>query len=73
MTDLIQNKKELISYLTSNKLCSRKPPDSVNVSTKLRREVMTDETQGWFVIDGTHKKLKFENAGGGVYIASIHA
>ena len=34
---------------------------------------MTDETQGWFVIDGTHKKLKFENAGGGVYIASIHA
>ena len=71
MSELIQNKEDLISYLTSKQLCRKTPPDSVNVTSRLRREVMTDETQGWFIVGGAHKKFKFENAGGGVFIASI--
>jgi len=71
MPEFIQSKEELISYLTTKRLCRKTPPDSVNVTAKIRREVMTDEKQGRFVVDGSHKLLKFENAGGGVYIASI--
>ena len=71
MSELIQSKDDLITYLTTKALASNSPPISVNVTTKLRRDVMTDENQGRFSHDGKIKLLKFENAGGGVYIASI--
>ena len=71
MSQLIRSKEELVSYLTTKLVASKLPPESVNVTTKIRREVMTDELQGRFVLAGRYKKLKFKSLGGGVYLASI--
>lgn len=71
MTELIKNKDDLISYLTVKKIASKEPPKSVNVTTRLRREVMTDDMQGSFIHNGRHRKFEFKSLGGGVYSASI--
>lgn len=71
MSELIQNKAELISYLTTKQIASKEPPKSVNVTTKLRRIVMTDEMQGKFIHKGSSKTFEFKSVGGGVYVASI--
>lgn len=70
-TELIQSKEDLISYLTTKKLASKSLPDSVNVSTRIRRIIMTDEMQGKFVHNGRVRMFKFESLGGGVYKAYI--
>jgi len=61
----------LISYLTTKKLASKSLPESVNVSTSLRKQIMTDEMQGKFIHKGTVKVFKFDSLGGGVYKAYI--
>ena len=71
MSELIKNKQQLIDYLTNKKLCSNHPPKSVFVTSRLRREVMTDDSQCLFRDQGTWKKFAFKSAGGGVYEASI--
>ena len=71
MSELIENKEDLISYLTTKQIASKEPPKSVNVSTRLRRVVMTDEMQGRFVYKGSIREFVFSNLGGGVYSASI--
>lgn len=71
MNELIQSKEDLISYLTSKQICSKSPPKSALVSTRLRRIVMTDELQGKFIFKGSVKRFEFKSIGGGVYEASI--
>ena len=71
MTDLIQNKQDLIDYLTIKQIASKEPPKTVNVTTKLRRIVMTDELQGKFIHKGVSKRFVFKSLGGGVYSAEI--
>lgn len=71
MTELIKNKEDLVSYLTTKKICSKYPPKSVMVTTKLRKEVLTDELQGKFIHNGLVRDLCFEGIGGGVYKAYI--
>ena len=71
MTDLIQNKQDLIDYLTVKPIASKEPPKTVNVTTKLRRIVMTDEMQGKFIHKGRFKRFVFKSLGGGVYSAEI--
>ena len=71
MSELIQTKQDLIEYLTTKQTASKKPPVSVNVSTKLRRLVLTGETQGKFIHKGAVKRFEFEGIGGGVYVATI--
>ena len=72
MSELITNKQDLISYLTTKKIASRKPPESVMVTTSLRRKILTDEMQGYFIHNGKHSRFHFESIGGGVYRASIY-
>jgi hypothetical protein len=71
MSELIQSKQDLIEYLTTKKVASKEPPKTVNVTTKLRRIVMTDEMQGKFIHKGTFKRFVFKSLGGGVYSAEI--
>lgn len=71
MSELIRNIDELISYLTTRKLCSKTPPESVMVSGKIRKEVLTSENQGQFSHNGTVGVIEFESLGGGVYEAFI--
>jgi hypothetical protein len=71
MTELIKTVGELVSYLTTRKLCSKTPPESVMVSGKIRKEVLTSENQGWFSHNGTIGVIEFESLGGGVYKAFI--
>lgn len=70
--ELITNKEDLISYLTTKKIASLKPPESVMVTTSLRRKILTDEMQGCFINNGKHCKFDFKSIGGGVYKASIY-
>lgn len=72
MSELTTNKDDLISYLTTKKIASNKPPESVMVTTSLRRKVLTDEMQGYFIHKGKHSKFDFKSIGGGVYKASIY-
>ena len=72
MSELIQSKEDLIQYLTTKRIASKSPPESVNVTTKLRRVVMTDESQGKFVHKGRVRQFVFKSLGGGVYSASIN-
>ena len=71
MTELIQTKQDLIDYLTTKQIASKEPPKSVNVTTRLRRIVMTDELQGRFIHRGLSKRFIFKSLGGGVYSAEI--
>lgn len=71
MNELIKSKEDLICYLTSKQIASKKPPESVMVTTKIRREVLTDEYQGKFIHNGTVKRFSFKSIGGGVYEARI--
>ena len=71
MTELIQSREDLIFYLTNKQIASKEPPKSVNVTTRLRRVIMTDEMQGRFIHKGTSKLFEFKSVGGGVYQASI--
>ena len=71
MNELIQSKEDLVEYLTRKKLASKSPPESANVTTKLRREIMTDVMQGGFFANGRHSMFHFKSIGGGVYVASI--
>ena len=72
MSELITSKADLISYLTTKKIASTKPPESVMVTTSLRRSILTDEMQGCFIHNGIHSKFDFKSIGGGVYKASIY-
>lgn len=72
MSELITNKEDLISYLTTKKIASSKPPESVMVTTSLRRKVLTDEMQGRFIHNGKYSTIEFKSIGGGVYKASIY-
>lgn len=69
--DLIQNKEELIAHLTTKKIASKEPPNSVNVTARIRKIVMTDERQGKFSHNGKIEEFAFKNLGDGVYRASI--
>lgn len=71
MTTLIKTKEDLIHYLTTKRIASKNPPESVYVTTKLRAAILTDERQGEFTHNGTVKRFSFKNFGGGVYIATI--
>lgn len=71
MSELIQTKEDLISYLTTKQIASKEPPKTVNVSTKLRKLILTDEMQGKFINNGCVKKFGFKSIGGGVYSAFI--
>ena len=71
MSELIQTKECLVHYLTTKKIASKYPPASVNVTSRLRRIVMTDEMQGAFSHNGRVDKLNFKSLGGGIYSASI--
>ena len=71
MSELIRTKEELISYLTTKRIASKIPPKSVNVTTGLRKLVLTDEYQGKFINKGCVREFEFKSLGGGVYSASI--
>jgi hypothetical protein len=71
MTGCIQNREDLIHYLTTKQVARKTPPTSVNVTTKIRRLILTGEMQGKFVDAGTVKRFKFDSIGGGVYEASV--
>ena len=71
MSELIQTKEDLVSYLTTKQIASKEPQKQVNVSTKLRRLILTDELQGKFIHKGAVKKFGFKSIGGGVYTAFI--
>jgi hypothetical protein len=71
MSDLITTKAELISYLTTKQIASKEPPKFVFVKTKVRADIMTDETQGTFIHKGRVMRFNFESVGGGVWKASI--
>ena len=71
MSELIKNKQDLVWYLTTKKIASKNPPEYVNVTSKLRKSVLTDELQGAFIYKGRHTEFDFKNLGGGVYRASI--
>lgn len=71
MSELIRNKQDLISYLTTKKIASKNMPEYVNVTSQLRKSVLTDESQGSFIYKGRHTQFDFKNLGGGVYRASI--
>lgn len=71
MCELIRHKQDLIEYLTTKRKASKNPPEHVNVTSALRKSVLTDELQGAFIYKGRHTEFDFENLGGGVYRASI--
>jgi hypothetical protein len=71
VADLIQSKGELISYLTTKQIANKYPPVSVNVTTALRKTILTDADQGRFINKGESKSIEFKSIGGGVYVASI--
>ena len=73
MSELIQTKECLVHYLTTKQIASKYPPKSANVTSRLRKLVMTDDLQGKFSHNGKVKKLKFDSLGGGVYAASIES
>lgn len=73
MSELIKSKEDLISYLTTKQIASKEPPKSVNVTTNLRKLVMTDELQGKFIHKGLSKRFVFKSLGGGVYSAEIES
>ena len=71
MGELIQSKQDLMEYLTTKQVASKHPPESVNVTTSLRRVVMTDEMQCKFIHKGEIRIFGFKSLGGGVYSAYI--
>lgn len=71
MSVLIRNKEDLIWYLTTKKIANKNPPEHVNVTSALRKSVLTDELQGAFIHKGRHSEFEFLNLGGGVYQAKI--
>lgn len=71
MSELIRHKQDLIEYLTTKRIASKNPPEHVNVTSSLRKSVLTDETQGFFIHKGQHREFEFKSMGGGVYRASI--
>lgn len=71
MSELIRHKQDLIEYLTTKRIASKNPPEHVNVTSALRKSVLTDEMQGFFIYKGRHTEFDFKNLGGGVYRASI--
>lgn len=71
MSELIRSKEDLIWYLTTKKIASKNPPEHVNVTSSLRKYVLTDEMQGFFIHKGQHSEFEFKSMGGGVYRASI--
>lgn len=71
MNELITSKADLISYLTTKKIASKHPPESVYVSTKLRKQILIGEDQGGFIHKGLHMEFEFTNKGGGVYEAKL--
>lgn len=73
MAELIQDKEDLIFYLTTNQIASKNPPASVNVTASIRKSIMTDGLQGKFIHKGRSRQFEFKNLGGGVYQASIKA
>ena len=73
MSELIRNKQDLIWYLTTKKIASKNPPEHVNVTSSLRKSVLTDEMQGFFIHKGHHREFEFKSMGGGVYQAKIKA
>ena len=71
MSELIRHKQDLIEYLTTKRIANKNPPEHVNVTTALRKSVLTDETQGFFIHKGQHREFEFKSLGGGVYQAKI--
>ena len=71
MSELIRHKQDLIEYLTTKRIASKNPPKHVNVTSSLRKSVLTDETQGFFIHKGQHREFEFKSMGGGVYQAKI--
>ena len=71
MSELIRHKQDLIEYLTTKRIASKKPPEHVNVTSSLRKSVLTDEMQGFFIHKGQHREFEFKSLGGGVYQAKI--
>lgn len=71
MSELIRHKQDLIEYLTTKRIASKNPPKHVNVTSSLRKSVLTDEMQGFFVHEGRHREFEFKSMGGGVYQAKI--
>ena len=45
--------------------------DGVNVTSKIRRDVMTNGRQGKITIGGIVKQIIFEDLGAGVYLAKV--
>ena len=45
--------------------------EGVFVTSKIRKEVLTGESQGRIILDGTVKRIAFKNLGCGVYKAYI--
>jgi len=71
MDELIQSTEDLIEILTQKQLCSSELRKSVNVTSKLRRIVLTDVGQGRFIHNGIFHEFNFTNLGGGVYNVTI--
>lgn len=71
MTEAVSTKEELINYLTTKPLAKKEPPNSVYVTGKVRKEILTDEQQGKFIYKGSVVMIGFKNLGGGVYEAYI--
>ena len=69
--ELIQDKEDLIYYLTTKRIASKLPPESVNVTSKLRKSILTEVLQGEFIHKGRIRRFEFKNLGGGVYSAHI--
>lgn len=71
MSELIRNKEDLINWFNSREVCCKEKNKEAFVSTKLRKEVMTDPQQGKAVFDGTVKRFDFKNLGGGVWLVTL--
>lgn len=76
MKELIRNEEELRDFFFGitnlpNSLRVRPAYNTVNVGTKVRREVMLSNDQGRIVMDGRVKQIVFKSLGGGVWNASL--
>lgn len=69
--ELIKNKEDLIWYLTTPTGISKRIPTTVNVTSELRKKILTDHLQGYFILKGCRMKFGFKNLGGGVWSAFI--
>lgn len=72
MNRTIETPEDLNDWFFRRQSLPNEMLDGVNITTKIRRDVLTSESQGKIVLNGKLYWISFDNLGGDVYRAYVN-